>query len=83
MIGTLAQPEQTTREKRKAKQYKALRNRKMEEAVDLISTCLESFAYYYYVQRRALMYQEVSMFDTNFCITKEHDWVSTKSPLLL
>lgn len=48
----------------------------MEEAIDLIATSLESFAFYYYVQRRGLVHQEVKMFENNFCFKREYDWVS-------
>ena len=35
----------------------ATQARKMLEAIEFITICLESFAYYYYVQRRALLNQ--------------------------
>lgn len=33
----------------------------------MIALCLESFAYYYYVQRRALVAQEIDIFETRLC----------------
>ena len=60
-------------EKRKAKEEREgeLKKRKQEEAIDLVATCLDSFAFYYYVQRRALANQEVQIVETAFCTSFE------------
>ena len=46
----------TSAAERKAKEQieGRVKQRKLEEAMDLVVICLDSFAFYYYVQRRAL-----------------------------
>ena len=46
------------------------------EAIEMIALCLENVAFYYYVQRRALVGQEIEMFDTKVCQTLESSQVS-------
>lgn len=57
----------------------AKRQRKVGEAVDLVSGFIDALAYYYYVQYRGLMQQEVDMVECNFCVEFQHDWVSNPS----
>ena len=73
--------EQLSEEEKKAKEdakqaddYK--KERKRAEAIELIGICLESFAYYYYVQRRALVGQEIDMFETKLCQSFNNQQVS-------
>jgi hypothetical protein len=46
---------------KKAKQ-EAIDSVKGEQAIELMATMFDSFAFYYYVQKRALSEQEISMF---------------------
>ena len=55
------------------------RLRKLLEATELIATILDSFAFYYYMQRRALMGEETAAFDTKFCQHFTSDSVSACS----
>lgn len=54
-------------EKAAKEKQEATQARKRLEAIEFIAICLESFAYYYYVQRRALINQEIEMFETRLC----------------